>query len=84
MSRVCRSEESKVLDTERVNEEGELYKVLKCTLNREDSFVAKVMVDGKAVRMEVDSGASLSVMSEVEFKQKFGETVLERTNIVGR
>ncbi len=51
-------------------------------MSRDDSFVAEVMVDGKSVQMEVDSGASLSVMSEGEFRQKFGESVLERTNIV--
>ena len=66
-----------------VSQTYEEYQIFYVELDRPRPYKWTMSVEGKDLVMEVDSGASLSVISEKTFEQTFGDSLqIEKTNIV--
>lgn len=46
-------------------------------INRVEPIKVEVEIEGKIVNMELDTGVSVSIISEYEYKKHFGEIKLE-------
>jgi len=46
-------------------------------ISRVEPIKVEVKIEGKIVNMELDTGASVSIISEYEYRKKFGEIKLE-------
>ena len=89
-ARMCKSKKTAKPDNARELEEvmgdmkvaeDNVFDLYKCEVSRVDPFIVHLSVNGRLVKMEVDTGASLSVISEEGFK-KLRQTNLEGTDIV--
>jgi len=69
------------LHQEDVSERRNDHWVHRCEIQREDPIYATVQVNGVPVDLEVDTGASLTVMGDHKCKQALGDVQLRPTNI---
>ena len=75
IARVCKSKRKEQnssqpnINTAKEGEDDEVYTMFPLRSKKYDPIYATVSVDGKPIRMEIDTGATLSVISETTYNQ---------------
>jgi predicted aspartyl protease len=62
--------------------EDKVFHIYRTKIQRESPIVVDMEVNGKRIQMELDTGASLTVVGKDEFESKVGIVHLEKTRIV--
>ena len=64
------------------SEKEECYTLFVVDSNKKlPAIVAEVTIEGEAIKMEVDTGASVSIISETIYSSKFSDKPLSKTSI---
>ena len=78
------SEDVYEIDKVNVEKGSDVFAILRTEIQKEDSIMTNVEVNGRSLKMEVDTGAAISIGGEEELKNQLGRLVLEPTKILLR
>jgi hypothetical protein len=75
-----------VCEIDKVNKEKErdVFAILRTEIQKEDPIMTNVEVNGMPLKMEVDTGAAISIGGEEALKNQLGKLVLKPTQILLR
>jgi hypothetical protein len=62
-------------------DDDDVYHVYKTEIRKESPVLVQVEINGRKVKMELDTGASISVASKRELEERIGKVVLKDTKI---
>lgn len=80
LAKMCRTNIRSVTSVDASTDETVLFKV-ETTPKLGAYFVITIVIDGKQVDMQVDTGAAVSIMSESEFRKMFPHKQCQKTNV---
>lgn len=76
---MCRTNIRSVTSVDAATDETVLFKVE--TTPKAGAYFVSVVIDGKQVEMQVDTGAAVLIMSESEFRKMFPHKQCQKTNV---